>query len=292
MELVEMRLICPIIAPFFASVMKKILVPTDFSNNSIDALYFAFDLLRDSGGTVYILSAWDAPSTTRGSVGSLRGKIEEDANEKMAALKAKLDKEEGLPAYETYVREGETVDLILDAARHFGADIVAMGTKGSSGIEEILIGSVAASVIERANLPVLAIPAGAKFSGFKKAVFATDFKKSGESTITRFMNLTSAFGTVIEVLHVCSEASKATITTMENLEKAMDKIRGDRDLRYHILNHESIRDGIVEFMSGHDSELLAMVTKRRGLIRKLFDPSLTQKVAMHVSYPLIAFQAE
>ena len=78
---------------------------------------------------------------------------------------------------------------------------------------------------------------------------------------------------------------------MEQIENEVEAEMAERKILFHAHPNESIADGIVAFMDAAETELLAMVTQRRNLIQKLFDRSLTKRIAMTATVPMISFQA-
>ncbi len=82
-------------------------------------------------------------------------------------------------------------DLVVDEAlsliADYKIDIVVMGTHGASGITELILGSNTASVIEKAPVPVLAIPANAVYTGINNVVYAYDEIKSGLPSFQRLL---------------------------------------------------------------------------------------------------------
>ena len=132
----------------------QILVPTDGSSHAVSAAEYAVDLASTYGATLHALyvvdvrtSHADAPvddeSTTRG----------ESAVGTIAALAATRD----VPV-ETEIRVGLPHEVIVDYAEECGADVVVMGTHGTSGLERYLVGSVAERVVRLADVPVMCVP--------------------------------------------------------------------------------------------------------------------------------------
>ncbi|MEM6272553.1 MAG: universal stress protein [Bacteroidota bacterium] len=266
--------------------MKKILVPTDYSQNAIDALHYARAILEVTEGQLYIVNAYEKPYSSSSPIRSLRNRLKRNAEEKMQALKEKLRGKKSPVPFETYVREDSPVDLVLDAAEHFSVDLILMGTKGTSGMEEVVLGSTTSNVIAKSHTPVLAIPRGAAFSGFKRVTFATDLDTGSLAAAQRLIDLTAPFNSVIDLLHVFAPGTEGPHEALAELDAQLKKT--DREVHNYLLANESVRDGLLEHMSQHPSEAIAMLTRRRTLLQKLFDPSLTKKVATHAETPLLA----
>lgn len=133
-----------------------ILVPTDGSKAALAALPHAFDLASRYGATVHALSVVD--TSAYGIEVSLTGLAEELRAECEAAVQAVADQApEGCPVT-TEIRDGVPhVEICACIADH-NVDLVVMGTRGRSGLERLVLGSVTARVVRSATVPVLAVP--------------------------------------------------------------------------------------------------------------------------------------
>ena len=192
---------------------------------------------------------------------------------------------------EPMIREGSTVGVILAAAEEVEADAIIMGTKGSTGLESVILGSVASKVIEKSTYPVISVPAGSHFSGLTRVLYPTDFNKSTGETLRKVVELTKRFNSRIDVLHIYPEGAEPPYQELEQLESEVEKEVKERKILFHAHPHVSIADGIIAFVDASETDMLAMVTQRRNLIQKLFDRSLTKRIAMAAKVPMISFQA-
>jgi len=268
----------------------KYLVPTDFSDNAFDALRYALDMARVSGAEVHVVSALAFPPSTAGTTGSLAIRMKEDAQAKMNQLLESV-KELGA-SVEPYIREGSVVSTILAVAEEIGPELVIMGTKGSTGLESAVLGSVAAKVIEKSATPVLAIPQNVPFTGLSKLAYATDLQKGGPVTAGRILELTAAFGTRVDIVHIFPVKEEPPYVQLDLLRKEIQADELNRTVKYHLHRNDDIQEGLMNFMDASEPDALAMVTKKRNLFKKLIDPSLTRRVAMNASMPLLTFQSE
>lgn len=149
----------------------KILVPIDGSKCSFKALEVALEiakrfeskvtLLHVSSLNIIPLIAPETPFITSTSIASpsdflkLRD-AESKAIEEMLSKAEALAREQGVEV-ERSMREGHAVQEIVRAAREGGHDLIVMGTKGMSGIKELLLGSVAEGVVRHAPCSVLVV---------------------------------------------------------------------------------------------------------------------------------------
>jgi len=150
-------------------VVKRILVPTDFTEPSEEALDAAMDLGRLLGATLESLEILHVnvdPTFVVPPPGDIMA-IPIDVSRAVAAAAERLEatvqrvKAAGIPCSGAS-EMGRTHTEIIDHARKVGADLIVMGTHGRHGFGHALLGSVAEKVVQNASCPVLIVPPRAK----------------------------------------------------------------------------------------------------------------------------------
>jgi nucleotide-binding universal stress UspA family protein len=145
-------------------VLKKILVPVDFSASSKLALGYAVSLAERNAGKVHVLHAWEVPSYVRPDLTVWSGEIRQTLGDQIR-LVAESNMEEflrradlaGRPDVKAEVVPGVPYSTILQLAKDDKFDLIAMGTHGRSGLSHLLLGSVAEKVVRHAHCPVLTV---------------------------------------------------------------------------------------------------------------------------------------
>ena len=136
---------------------RRVLVPTDFSPDADIALAWARTLVEKTGGTLVLQHSCDLPVILAGSPEldqtSILAAIEKSARERLAEL---AQSRAGVRV-ETLVSHGRPDVSILDAAESTKADLIAMGTRGRTGLAHVVLGSTAERVLRRAHLPVVTL---------------------------------------------------------------------------------------------------------------------------------------
>lgn len=260
----------------------NILLPTDFSENADLACQYAFDIAKRSNGKVTVTNAYDLPYSDRSMTTSLLEVMKENAEKNMASFQRKLKEKYDVP-FSTEVRLGNPIRLIREMAKKENIDLIVMGTKGASGLEEILIGSNAASVIQNSNKPVLIIPPDANGRPVKKIVFASDFDLENMETALKNLNtFAELHDSIIDVLHVQSD-SDANSGTREAIQKALN----NRVKEFTILQAGNVEEAIIKEAKKESADMIAAIAKRYGFFEGLFHSSLTTKLAYHTTLPLL-----
>jgi nucleotide-binding universal stress UspA family protein len=137
---------------------KRILVATDFSIGSDEALDHAIDLAKQTGASLDIfyvleLSAQEIPlGLSANDRGGLLTSIDREL-----ARRAERVAATGLSC-RTNMVEGGAATEIVQRARDIGADLIVVGTHGRRGLAHVMLGSVAERVVQHAPCPVLTVP--------------------------------------------------------------------------------------------------------------------------------------
>jgi len=139
---------------------KHILVPTDLSEQSEQALDYACELARTLGATVHVLHVVGIPALGVPELGLTMTStmIDTIVADDQAALDALVARKRGLALIgQVLLRTGDARDMIDHAASELGADLIVMGSHGRRGVSRALLGSVAESVVRTAPCPVLCV---------------------------------------------------------------------------------------------------------------------------------------
>jgi len=144
--------------------VSKILVPLDFSEHAEAALAYAVGLAKGFGAAVHLVhvypvTTYAAPPLLPGPVvvGQFRDESQRVFDELMTRVKRDYS-----PDISGSLREGVPHVEILRCASDIGADMIVMGTHGHTGLEHLLLGSVAERVVRGAQVPVLTVPRPAR----------------------------------------------------------------------------------------------------------------------------------
>ena len=158
-----------------------------------------------------------------------------------------------------------------------------MGTQGASGLKEIFMGSMTVGVINKSEVPVLAIPSGYPYQPLKEITLAIDSEILRTSDVVDpLINLANTYSAHISILHV--DKTKKVV----GVDAGVDIYLSDVNHSYHLIKDYNINDGIDRFVLKSDSNLLCMVHRKRGFLDKLFHKSVTDKEAFNSPVPLLA----
>jgi nucleotide-binding universal stress UspA family protein len=277
-----------------ARSIRKILVPTDFSDNAGNAARFALELARSMSSTVILYHACRVPVLTSNEmmIAASNTDLEHESREQLRALANRLQAETGYSNMDIRTSSGFAVDEIKELVESESIDLVVMGTKGASGLSGILIGSNTADVIGHCQCPVLAIPEEAHFVPPSRIVFATNYADNDFQTLYMLVDMFRSFNPEIQVVHVEEKHHGRLDQRMFDWFEAqvLASIPYDK-FSFHLIHADNMEEALNDFLHVSKADILAVATRHRGFFERLTSKSLTRKLAFHSHLPLLAFHA-
>jgi nucleotide-binding universal stress UspA family protein len=131
----------------------RILVATDGSEDAYLAVRAAIDLSQKAGSDLHAVHVWhDVPTPHARSF--VRAQLRREAQEVLDKQVEKIEAAGGTVA-EAHLREGRTIDEILDLSEELQVGLLIVGSRGLGGVKRILMGSVSEGIVHHARRPVL-----------------------------------------------------------------------------------------------------------------------------------------
>lgn len=272
--------------------MKTILLPTDFSKASLNAIDYAAQLAKLTKAEIILFHVYNIPIITSDVpivVPSIV-QIEKDSLDALKKIKKNIIKKYDLKsAIECKVASGFAVDEINSYSKEKKADLIVMGMQGNSYLAEKIAGSVTTSLMRKASCSVLSIDNHVKFKTIKKIVLACDYNENSYlKLLDTLKEFTKIFKSHVFVLNVVPEL-ETTLTVIKavgeiKLENALEEI----EYSFDEIQNEDVIEGINNFVSKQTIDLVAMIPHHRSLLKNIFQSSSTKKMAFHTHVPLLA----
>lgn len=270
--------------------MRKILVPTDRSENATHALNYAINLFEGEEIEFVLFQSYDLPTYTADmpillddfGAGELKRLINQDAKE----LEAKHADTQF--SFSALVEIGSLSFNVESLVEKLNIDLVVMGTKGASGLAAALIGSNTADVIQAAMCPVLAIPESAPINKPKQILFATDNKGySSAEVISPLLNFATRFNSHVHLMNVLDKGK------MTSVDEAVEGLKLDHFLEgvehtFHFENDSDKSQAIENYLNTHNIDMLAVVPRKNNFFDAIFHRSVTRKLTLHTKVPMLA----
>jgi len=276
--------------------MKKILVPTDFSKTATNALDEAVNMAKKTKADIVLLHVIEEGSSDSFNVTGEY--IADDPQEQIFMLKLiknsmnKLDEIIANPEYKgvsfyTELRMGNPFHGITKIIDDHTVDLVVMGTTGSSGIKELLVGSNAEKVVRYAKCPVLTINDKADTASYDNIVLATNMGDNETELVNIVKFVQTEYNSKIHLLWVNTPNTfERDKNTKERMEQFAQK-NGLSNYSLNIYNDVTEEEGIVCFAEDIEADLISMVTHRRTGIAHLIAGSIAEDVVNHSKRPVL-----
>lgn len=282
--------------------MISIFVPFDFSTSATHALNFATSLATNySKINLTIFHVVEIPITT--GIATMGGGLDPIPDfENQLFFKELIDmrKKQLMDLENQYSHSGFPVQakLILgnafkgisDAINEAKPDLVVMGSKGTSGLEEILIGSNTEKIVRTSPCPVITIKAETDVSKMKKVVFASDFRDSVEEVAFRIKRIQNLFDAQFYFVVVNTPGNFET--TRDSLARIRSFVKKHHfeNVKAEVYNSLSEESGIIEFAEDIDADLIAMTTHGRTGLLHLITGSIAEDVVNHSKRPVWTYK--
>lgn len=277
--------------------MKKILFPTDFSETAENAFVYALNMAKSLDAKLIVLHVYDVTVISYEAYSPITLEIYEsielsnfenfrDYVPKLReiALAHHLD---GVPMSHV-LEQGDLVQAINNLVKQEDINLIVMGTKGVSGLEEIFLGSNTGSVISNVHTTLLCVPMNAKFKNIEKIGFTTRYRDKDRKALKKVIKIANKLKATVKCLYV--KTLKSDVTE--------DQIRAWREefkiepLNFFITSNDDLEDEVFQFVDSQDIDVLAMLTYKRTFFESLFKKSFAKKLSYHSEIPLLVLHED
>jgi nucleotide-binding universal stress UspA family protein len=281
--------------------IKKILVPTDFSDEANNACKVAVDIARKTNASISLLHIIDVPVVGHTDYINIFGQVDEsDDPEMLKPYMSQLVKATRAQLNTLKEKYGDVEikeHIVFDSfQRHLSefvvadaTDLIVMGSKGANGIEEILVGSNTEKVIRLAKAPVLTVKQFDAVFDPKNIVFASSFTQVTDKAIAATKYLQEIFGATLHMVKIITpNAFETTPETLGHIKKFA--VRNEfTNYQMHAFNYYSEEEGIRAFSDTVEGGMTILTTHGRTGIGHLLLGSIAEEVANHAVKPILTF---
>lgn len=273
----------------------KILVPTDFSEVSENAVHFAIDLAKKLDGEITLFNSihfdyfQDYQYGYIPAVQTMADEVKAAVEKRMTEFAAKFDT---TIAIEERIHATPLVTAIKDMVKAENFDLVVLGTHGSSGFEELFVGSNTERIVRHAPCPVISVPNQARLKEIKKILVPVDLREMRTSFFEQIAKLQKLFKSELEFIWV------KTPHNIENEQMVGQELAGliesfgINNYKFFIVKNVFPTDGI--FLEAHESnaDMVAMATHARRGISHWLSGSMTEDTVNHLDIPVWSFRID
>lgn len=273
--------------------MKRILVPTDFSQQAENALKIAAQIAKKNNYEIHLLHMLEIPSQMNDAITGATAIPEimlfiQKAKETLRYTKEKPFLKD-LKIIES-IKIEKASQGILSYSKEHNIDLIIMGSNGTSGIEEIILGSNTDKVVRLSPTPIMIIKEEIDEFNPKNIVFASDFSDEIKTPFKKILDFVNLFDAKLNLVTICTPNSfKTTIITQKIMQEFISEFE-IQNYSTHIYNDTNIEKGIINFSKEINADLISLCTHGRTGLSHFFTGSISEDLANHASKPLIVFK--
>ncbi|MEO8773722.1 MAG: universal stress protein [Gelidibacter sp.] len=276
--------------------MKNILLPTDFSDNSWNAITYALKFFEKTACTFYLLhvnalsyiAANDSPYITDKNF--VENTFAKPAKKQLKALLKRIATE--FPVRQnhhffTLTDYNFFVESVRSHVLEKKIDMIVMGTKGASGLQKVMVGSNAADVIKKVKCPTLVVPEDATFVDLDEIAFPTDYLLTyGVDLLKPLYNILEVHDSSLQVVHITNKSEALNIEQQDNkdlLNEYFNKFR----TKFYNLTNRNVEAAIECFVQSRDVKMMAMVAKNLNYFQRILFHNKIEEITYHTRIPFL-----
>ncbi len=271
---------------------KRVLLPTDFSKNALNAIRYALDLYQDQTCDFYFLNAYSIdtfmlPVPGEGEYEYEAAKLasQKEFDKLLEVLQSQYDN----PKH-TYHSTSTFNSLLLaiknTIAKH-DIDMVLMGTKGMTGADSVIFGTNTVYAMEKVTeCPILAIPENVRFTAPNEIVFPTDYKTNFKRReLNYLLEIALYHKAPIRVLHIEKEVKLSR--DQKSNKELLESILEDTEHSYHTLTDLKVQAGISAFIESRGSDMIAFVNRKHNFFGSMLSKPLVKEMGYRSKIPVL-----
>jgi nucleotide-binding universal stress UspA family protein len=274
-------------------VIDRILVGTDGSELADRAARAALRLAEVCEARVRFLHAIEQLSML-GPAPEMEPRLvqaREDAGEQILAENRRWAEEREVPV-DQVLRDGSAGELLLEEATTWQADLVAAGSRGRSGLQRAVLGSVADALVRKSPVPVLTVrESSVEVTGpIDRILIASDGSELALSAAPVALELARCSGAAVDLLHALAGPDAASAE--EALDPLAERCREAGVGFERFVLDERPHRAIVDHAEERGIDLVVMATHGRGGLERFLVGSITDKVVRTLGPPLVSVRPD
>ncbi|WP_269222958.1 MULTISPECIES: universal stress protein [Flavobacterium] len=275
--------------------MKKILFPTDFSVTSNNAFIYALKLADAINAEIITLHVYQVDSPVYLDMSMYLKEIYdyeqlsnfENYKDEVPLLRKIADENNlGHIKWSNVLIQGVLIDEVVKISKKENIDFIVMGTKGAKHMSEIFLGTQTTKVMNDAKAIVLAIPEKCQYAPIQKILFTTKYEIKDIEALQKVADLAKFLHSHIDCLNIKAPHK----VYKDDLILDFKNVFKDQNINFHSVISNDVEGEILKFIEKDKINMLAIHVRHRGFFEKLFNVSLSKKLAFHSNIPILSIQ--
>ena len=277
--------------------MLSILLPTDFSENSMNAIKYAIEFFKYQNVQFYFMHAYKNEFydhdelVSRDVFEAILKKVKDESENNLKYLLEKVNDLAPNPrfTFHSISANNTLVEEANELTDKHDIDLIVMGTKGKFNDRKIVFGSQTFQVLKYVSCPVLAIPSNYSNTQPKHILFPTDYLIPYKRRELKLLSvLARSYRSKIDVVYI-STSNKLSIRQEDNQAFIKDALIHNK-VEFSIKNNKKVTDTITDYIQENDIDMLTMINTQHSFLEDMLFPSNIDKVSLELKIPLLAMQ--
>lgn len=276
-------------------IMKKILVPIDFSEQAEFAAKVAAKIAEQTDSELLLLHMLELPSSIADPINY--NNADKSPTTLLYMKKAQEKFEKLTKRY--FLRNVKIVKLvcfrkafdgIITESTKQNVDLIVMGSTGTSGIDEILVGSTTEKVVRFSDIPVIVVKNEIDDFKIDNIIYASDYRTYYKSGFKKLIEFAAKFEAKIHLLRVITPSNFESSFVAK---QSIDNFIKETDINEHTINlynDTSIEEGVLHFAEEIKGDIIAINTHSRRGLKHLFNNSISNHITNSAVRPVITFK--
>lgn len=279
------------------SKSNHILVPVDFSEQSLIALRQSYNIARFNNSDITLLHVIDEDLLTK--LKSLftgsddhESRMREDLQIKLNELAIKVESESGLQV-KVLITSGKIYDEIVRVANDLNTVFIIMGTNGPEGLKKRFIGSNAMRVINEANCPVISIKGKDHHEGCKRIVLPLDLSRESRDKVNKTIEIAKYFNSEIHLISLHDTNDEFLLDKLELQMNSVKQFIADAGIAVvaEIVKNSDIAKAVLEYARKTEADLIVIISQAEPEIAEWFLGSAAQEIINNSDIPVMSIKA-
>ncbi|WP_397363044.1 universal stress protein [Olleya sp. R77988] len=272
--------------------MKNILLLTDFSDSSKNAMFYAIQLLKKQKVAFHLVYVHKASSFTTADLmtngndnlyASIIKSPKEDLEDLMTMLQIKFKNENH--SFSIHIDYDVFTDAINQLVKLQNIDLIVMGTNGVTGADEVVFGSHTLNVIRKVDCPTLVIPKDFEFTKPKEILIPLDEKDALNSKKLRtILGIVNKDETKYHVLRINDD--KVSKAFEDHDKKDLKQLFVDSDYIYHYVSKVPMHYVVDTYVQTNTIDFEVFIIQKTSFLERLFSGSPITKHSKIATVPL------
>lgn len=277
--------------------MRKVLVPTDFSENAFNALKYACQVFKYEKSEFFIMHAYadevyrQVPETKRSYLDELKEKTLRASEKELKRIYTKIREYAPNPqhTFRTISVFGALIDEANDLVNQENMDVVVMGTRGATNNIKLTFGSNTLQLLKYVHCPVLAIPEGYEYHPPKEILFPTNYMVPNKRRELKLLSdMTDSFRSTVHMLYI-DPIRNLSLRQMDNMELLKNCLKKPH-LTFETTLETDKTTAITKYIVHQAINMLVLVNSRHSYMEDMLYQSTIDKIGLHIKIPFLVLQ--